>query len=207
MDARVSSTDLTVVKPLHDAIRFLEQAVRLDPKFTLAYCAAAETHDVLFVLDPDPERRALGDAAVNRALALEPDLAEVHLAYARHLYFSYGDYERARVQLAITKRGLPNNVEVSQLEAYMDRRQGNFAKAIQEFSETNPRDPFNAISISELATTLSGLRQFRAAEQAYNRLIARFFSTNKKQRSTLRMSGKRDHVTRKCEIYHLFQKL
>jgi arsenite methyltransferase len=34
-----------------------------------------------------------------------------------------------------------------------------------------------------------------------------FFSTNNKQRSTLRMSGKRDHVTRKCEIYHLFQKL
>jgi len=172
LGARVSSSELTVEKPLRDAVGFLEQAVRLDPKFTLAYCAATETHDVLFALDPNPERRALGDAAVNRALALQPDLAEVHLAYGRHLYFGYRDYDRARIQLAIAKRGLPNNVEARQLEAYMDRRQGNFAKALQEFSETNPRDPFNAISISELAATLSGLRQFRAAEQAYDRLIA-----------------------------------
>ena len=41
LSARISFTDVTVETPLYDAIRFLEQAVRLDPKFTLAYCAAA----------------------------------------------------------------------------------------------------------------------------------------------------------------------
>src|ERR1700722_12383667 len=35
-------------KPLLEAINFLEQAVRLDPKFTLAYCAAAKAHDTLY---------------------------------------------------------------------------------------------------------------------------------------------------------------
>jgi hypothetical protein len=33
-------------------------------------------------------------------MRLQPDLPEVHLAYAIQLY-SYRDYERARVQLAI----------------------------------------------------------------------------------------------------------
>ena len=55
---------------------------------------------------------------------LQPDLPEVHLAYSYHLYRVYRDYERARVQLAIAKRGLPNAAEAIALEAYMDRRQG-----------------------------------------------------------------------------------
>ena len=38
-----------VEKPLIDAVAFLEKAVRLDPKFTLAYCACAEAHDLLYV--------------------------------------------------------------------------------------------------------------------------------------------------------------
>jgi serine/threonine protein kinase len=112
VSVRVSMSFGNVEKPLVDAIGFLEQAVRLDPKFTLAYCASAQAHDNLYFLyGPTPEQRALGDAAVNSALGLQPDLPEVHLAYAHHLYIVYGDYERARVQLAIARRGLPNDAE------------------------------------------------------------------------------------------------
>ena len=58
-----------VSKPLGDAVDLLEQAVRLDPKFALAYCAAVEAHDFLYVLvDPSPQQLALGDGALNRAL-------------------------------------------------------------------------------------------------------------------------------------------
>src|SRR3984893_2845434 len=77
-------------KPTLQAIGLLDQAVELDPKFTLAYCGLAEAHGLIyFETTPTPERRALADAAMNRALALEPDLPEVHLAYARHLYRCY----------------------------------------------------------------------------------------------------------------------
>jgi TolB-like protein len=147
LSARISFTDVTVETPLNDGIRLLEQAVRLDPKFTLAYCAAAETHDLLFELNPNPERRALADTAVQRALELQPDFSEAHLAFARHLYFCYRDYAQARMQLTIAKRGLPNNVDASLLEAYMDRRQGNCEKAIREFNEVIARDPRNAIAM------------------------------------------------------------
>ena len=151
-----------------DAIGFLDQAVRLDPKFTLAYCASAQGNDLLYLwYDPTPERRALGDAAINSALGLQPDLPEVHLAYAFHLYCGYHDYERARTQLAIARRGLPNDSEAIGLEALMDRRQGQFEKAIQEFKE----DPRNTLWIQHLADTLYYTRQFRAAEQAFDRAI------------------------------------
>jgi len=155
-----------------EAIPFLEKAVQLDPKFTLAYCAIADVHDLTYHFnDPTPERRALGDAAVMSALRLEPYLAEVRLAYAQHLYAVYRDYEGARAQLAIAKRGSPNNSEANTLEALIDLRQGKWEKAVQEFEEAIKRDPGNTILISQLSGTLSDTRQFAAAQRAYDRLI------------------------------------
>jgi serine/threonine protein kinase len=162
-----------VRKPLVDAIALLDQAIQLDPKFTLAYCRLAEAHDLLYYLyDHTPEQRKLADAAISRALASEPDLPEVQLIYAEHLYYAFRDYERAMEHLAIAKRGLPNDTEAIALEAFMDRRQGHWEKAIQEFRDAVERDPGNSVSVENLALTLEATRQFRAAEQMFDRLIA-----------------------------------
>jgi TolB-like protein/Tfp pilus assembly protein PilF len=159
-------------EPLREAINFLEQAVRLDPKFTLAYCALAQANGRLYRLhDPTPERRALGDAAIDQAMRLQSDLPEVHLAYAVLLYHGYRDYEGAHVQLAIAGQGLVNSAEVFLLEGLIDRRQGKFEKAIREFNEAIAHDPHNSASIGDLGTTFYVTRQFAAAEKAYDRLI------------------------------------
>jgi tetratricopeptide (TPR) repeat protein len=57
------------------------------------------------------------------------------------------------------------------LEAYLDRRAGNFEKAIQELKESNKIDPRNPIPASALALSLSISRRFTEAEQAYDRAI------------------------------------
>jgi tetratricopeptide (TPR) repeat protein len=93
----VLSANARNVEKLQRAIGFLEEAVRLDPKFTLAYCAMTKAHDLLYEYDPTSERLASGDTAINRALSLQPDLPEVQLAYAYHLYFGWSDYDRARL--------------------------------------------------------------------------------------------------------------
>ena len=155
-----------VDKPLADAIGLLDQAVELDPKFTLAYCALAKAHDLVYrTSDRTPERGALVEAAINNAMRLQPDLPEVHLAYAIHLYQVYRDYDRARSELAIARRGLPNDNEAAAVEAYMDRRQGRFEKAIQELNEASLRDPHDSVVIADLAITLIFVRQFRAANR------------------------------------------
>jgi TolB-like protein len=63
------------------AISLLQEATQKDRNFALAYCMIAKAHDYLYSdqVDRTPERRALGDAAINEALSLRPDLAEVHL--------------------------------------------------------------------------------------------------------------------------------
>jgi TolB-like protein/Flp pilus assembly protein TadD len=172
ISARVSAASGSVEKPLVDAIGFLEQAIRLDPEFTLAYCATAEAHDLIyFLFDRSPEQRALGDAAINKSLALQSDLPEVHLFYAYHLYRGYHDYERARTQLAIARPGLPNYAEAIGLEALIDRREGQFEKAIQEFNDAITRDPHNSVFIEDLALTLVVMHRFHAAAEMFDRLI------------------------------------
>jgi serine/threonine protein kinase/tetratricopeptide (TPR) repeat protein len=155
------------LKALSDAINLLDQAIRLDPKFTLAYCESARAFELT------PERRALGEAAINSALRLQPDLPEVHLAYARYLIYAWGDqdYQRAREQLAIAKRGLANNAEVFRVEAHLDWRNGDWEKAIQNLNEGIALDPLNTLSIHELAFTYGLVRQFSTAEKEWDRLI------------------------------------
>ena len=161
-----------MAKPIFEAIQFLEQAIRLDPKFALAYCEATDAHDRLYrSSDSTLERRTRGDAAITEALRLQPDLPEVHLAYATHLYTDYRDYQRARVHLAIAKKGLPNNALAIQIEAFMDRRQGRFDEAIQGLKKAISLDPRSAGQIEELAYTFIVTRQFRAAEEAFDRLL------------------------------------
>jgi TolB-like protein/cytochrome c-type biogenesis protein CcmH/NrfG len=159
-------------KHKREALSLLQQAVQEDPNFAEAYCLMALAHDLLYLeFEPNSERRALGDEAVNNALRLQPDLPEAHLAYANHLYRGYRDYERARAELAIAKRGLPNNAEVIYLGALIDRRHGEFDKAVQSFSEVIKLDPQNPQPIFDLAETLSYTRQFSAAERVWNQLI------------------------------------
>jgi Flp pilus assembly protein TadD len=53
----------------------------------------------------------------------------------------------------------------------MDRRQGRFEEAIQEFRGAIMRDPHNSAFTEDLAITLQLTRQFRAAEQTFDGLI------------------------------------
>jgi len=175
--ALITKTELSwhIVSPkqaLLDSIDLLDQAVQADPAFTLAYCAASHAHDLLYIsTEPTPARRSLGDAAIQAALRLQPDLPDVHLAYAYHLYFCYRDYPQAEKHLRVAKAGLPNDPEVLELQAFMDRRQGRFQEAVTGLKAALELDPRNPQPNSDLAATLLGLRQFRDAEQAYDRLI------------------------------------
>ena len=59
-----------------------------------------------------PARLALAKGAIDSAFRLNPDSGEAHLALAWHLYWGYFDYARARAELAIARRTLPNNPQV-----------------------------------------------------------------------------------------------
>ena len=158
---------------LLNAIGFLEEATRKDPKCAPAYCLLAKAHDYLYDGDFEktPERRALGDAAVSEALRLRPDLPEVHLAAAFHRYACYRDYDGARVQIAIAQRSLPNSPDALALVADLDRRQGRWEESTAVLKKAVTLDPRNPEFLSELADNYFALRRYPDYEQTYDRLI------------------------------------
>ena len=160
-------------KSLLDAIKLLEEATQRDTQFALAYCLVAKAHDDLYSwnFDNTPERRALGDAAVNEALRLRPDLAEVHLASAYHLSVCYRNYERARVQLAIAQTALPNSPQALELAAYIDGLHGNWEESTKAMEKAVSLDPRNPQLLQSLNRNYLHLRRYRDAERLCDRLI------------------------------------
>jgi tetratricopeptide (TPR) repeat protein len=154
-------------------IRLLEEATQRDPKFALAYCLMARAHDILYVdgIDRTPERRALGDTAVNEALRLRPDLPEAHLALAAHLYYCYRDFERARVQIAIAGQTLSNNSDLLELAALIDRVQGRWEKSTESLERAISLDPRNVELVGILSDSYGALRRFQDAQRFLDRAI------------------------------------
>jgi serine/threonine protein kinase/Flp pilus assembly protein TadD len=153
------------------ATKLLQAAILKDPKFARAYCLLAKAHDELYRLDLDDERRTLGDAAVNEASRLRPDLPDVHIASAFHLYRCYRNYERARLQIAIAQRALPNSTDALAAIAYIDRREGRLEESTRALERALDLDPRNPEYLRQLAVNYVCLCRNREFEQIYDRVI------------------------------------
>ena len=155
------------------AVVLLEQAIQKDHQFALAYCQIAKAHDFLYSqqMDATAERRALGDAAVNEALRLRPDLSQVHLAVAFHLYTCYHDYERAHVQITMAAQALPNDPGLLELTASIDQVQGRWEQATAGLEKAASRDPRNVELLEDLAWNYWCQRRYRDYDRILDRLI------------------------------------
>jgi tetratricopeptide (TPR) repeat protein len=133
----------------------------------------ATIHDYLYYYDFDrtETRRVLAKEAIDAALCLRPDLPEVHLALAFHLYRCREEFERARVQIEIAEKGRPNNPDAMALTAYLDRMQGHWEKSTRGLEAAISLDPRNSDFLRNLAINYGRLRRYRAFEETYDRLI------------------------------------
>jgi TolB-like protein/class 3 adenylate cyclase len=133
------SFNAQIKENLLQTAHLLEQAIARDPRFFLAYCRLAETHDLIYFLGTDhtPARLALADTAIQTALRLQPNSGEAHLALAQHFYRGYGDYQRALAELTLARRALPNDPQVFELTGFITRRQGRW-EGIHNGSQARP---------------------------------------------------------------------
>jgi serine/threonine protein kinase/Tfp pilus assembly protein PilF len=156
------------------AVDLLNQAIIRDPNFLLAYCWLARAHDTLYFtyVDHTPTRLALANSAISSALGLKPDSGEAHLALALHLYFGYFDYDRARTELDIARRTLPNNKQIFKLAGMIDRRQGRWPEAVRNFERAFELDPRNFDTIRSIARTYEWLRIYQQESDALDRALA-----------------------------------
>jgi TolB-like protein/class 3 adenylate cyclase/Flp pilus assembly protein TadD len=158
---------------LPQAERLLNEAVARDPHFLLAWCLLARVHDNRYWQGHDhtPGRLDLANAAVQTALRLQPDAGEAHLALADYYYHGFRDYERARSELAIARRTLPNNAEVFEYTGYIDRREGHWEEATRSLERALELDPRNFFTLQQMALTYQSQHRYADQARTYDRAL------------------------------------
>jgi TolB-like protein/class 3 adenylate cyclase len=167
LDARVGDN-------LFQAVRLLNQAIARDPNFLLAYCQLAQTHAQVhfFGFDHTAARLALANEALERAMQLGPDRGEAHLAAAWIYYQCYLDYDRARAELDLARRTLPNEPFVFALAGYIDRRRGRWKELISNLERALEIDPRNVYILTGLSGSYKSLRRFTEMGDVLDRTLA-----------------------------------
>jgi TolB-like protein/class 3 adenylate cyclase/Tfp pilus assembly protein PilF len=159
---------------LFEAVRLLNKAIEHDPAFALAYYQLAHTHDLLYFTGTDhtPARLAMANAAIQSLTRLLPNSGEAHLALAKHLYWGYLDYDRARNELSLAQKSLPNEPWAFVLAGYIDRRQGRWDESTKNLEHAVELDPQNPAVLQQIALSYDFLRRYADEESAYDRAIA-----------------------------------
>ena len=156
---------------LFKAVELLNQALTRDPVFLLAYCQLAKAHDGIYWtgLDHTPFRLELAKSAINSALRMNPDSGEPHLASALHFYYGYLDYDRARDELNVALRTMPNNARIFELNGYIDRRQGRWDDAEHKLERAMELDPRNDDILFGAGFTYLCSRDYKRAREISDR--------------------------------------
>ena len=145
------------------AIAFYQQAAERDPNYSLAYAGLANAYALLPSYTPTSQHDAFPKAkkAALKALRLDPNLAEAHVALGKVLYFdeidlagSIREYQRAielKPNYATAHHWLGNDSLLGL---------GRFEEAIAEGKRAVELDPLSPIINADLGVTLYVARRY-----------------------------------------------
>src|SRR3954469_3370284 len=157
---------------LKQAEQLYERALQLDPNFVLAAASLSWLESWIYrTYDQAPERRDKARALAERALQLQPDLPEGHLAMGFWYYYGNRDYERALAEFAIAQKGLPNDGEVYLAIGAIQRRQGKWAESDANFEKAVSLSPNETWPLQNLALNYQMERRFDDANKTLDRAL------------------------------------
>jgi TolB-like protein/Tfp pilus assembly protein PilF len=157
---------------LQQARKDFDRAVELDPDFALAWVGVADTAMLLsnYGTLPVQEYLAIGDEAARRALSLNDQLGEAHLALAQVLTRKeQNEAAEAEYRLAIDLS--PNYATAYQWYAdFITLWPARWRESLELTRKAVELDPLSSILQLEIAEKLSVLGRIDEAEQQLNRL-------------------------------------
>jgi TolB-like protein len=148
------------------AQEYFREAVRLDPKFALAwallsYVDARGYHTTN--LQPTPALREEARQAFETALTLDPNLGEAWIADGYYHYGCVNDFETAVRCYEQARKFLPNSSLIPQSLAFVARDRGQWDRADSYFNEAERLDPRNVSLLTRHAQFYIAMRRFPEA--------------------------------------------
>jgi TolB-like protein/class 3 adenylate cyclase/Tfp pilus assembly protein PilF len=149
------------------------RAVQLDSTFALAWARLAIVRSFLYfnTIDRQTNSAAIIKEAVDRAMALQPELGEAWLAQGVYRYQVAHDYPGALQAYAEAGKRLPNSADVFGNMAFVERRMGRWDEAASHFRQAISLDPRNLQLLIYTGETLGYLRNFAEAEDFVDRAL------------------------------------
>jgi serine/threonine protein kinase/TolB-like protein/Flp pilus assembly protein TadD len=169
----ITNSVLFLREPSDRALALLEEACTKDPQFLRAHAEMGKLHAgyAHFAWDASEGRLARSKAALDHALALDPQSPWTHWGLGYYYYWGRKDYENAFAEFSMAQEGLPSSVEVLTALAFVRRRQGKFDDAALYLEKAIPLDPQNALAYFSLGETEIVLRRYDQARQNLERVI------------------------------------
>src|SRR5437762_3278299 len=156
------------------AQKYLREAVRLDPKFALAWALLSnvDAHGYLVgSLQPTDALREEARQAAETAFTLQPNLGEAILANGYYHYACLKDYDAALRYFEQARQFLPNSSRIPEVLAYVTRRQGEWGRSESYFNEAERLDPRNVRLLTNQAYSYSVLRRFPEALRKFDQVL------------------------------------
>jgi tetratricopeptide (TPR) repeat protein len=156
------------------AQKYLREAVRLDPKFALAWARMAyvdATGYLINTLQPTVALREEARHAAETALSLQPQLGEAVLAKGQYHYACLKDYDTALRYFEQARQFLPNSSRIPEALAYVARRRGQWDRSEAYFNEAERLDPANVNLLSDHAGSYIFLRRFSKALRKLDQVL------------------------------------
>jgi TolB-like protein/uncharacterized protein HemY len=157
---------------LKQSAQLYQRAIDLDPNFALAFARYSQLEGwMMRTHDASPEHREKARALAERALQLQPDLPEAHLALGFSYYWGDNNYEAALKEFEIAKRALPNESEVYLAIGAIQRRQGKWAESTANLEKAVSLNPKDAWALQNLVFNYQMVRNFNAANKTVDRAL------------------------------------
>src|SRR6266480_4301191 len=142
------------------SIRYYEQGLKLDPNYALAYCGLADTYAYMGgVVMPSKEAVVKEKEFAERALQLDPELAEAHLSLAAALGGAF-DWRNAQVEFDRANELNPNLAWAYEIYAWYLGGAGRLDEAIAKDKKAIELDPLNSFFQAALAYFLYHARRY-----------------------------------------------
>jgi serine/threonine protein kinase/Flp pilus assembly protein TadD len=156
------------------AQKYLKEAVRLDPKFALAWALLSYVDALGYVtlnLQPTVALREETGQAAETALTLQPNLGEAILAKGYYYYACLKDYDAAVRYFEQARQFLPNNSQIPESLAYVARRRGQWDRSESYFNEAERLDPRNVSLLTQHAQSYVIVRRFPEALRKFDQVL------------------------------------
>jgi tetratricopeptide (TPR) repeat protein len=156
------------------AVEHFTQAVKLDPKFAVAWAWLARVSGIAYFNSAGSDAAAWRETAkdaVTKVTQLQPNLGEAFLAEGYFYYYCEQNYDAALASFEKARQSAPKTSEPLEGLALVSRRNGDWQRSLEYFRQATEIDPRNISLLASNGNAYTEMREYSLALKIYDQIL------------------------------------